>query len=279
MQLQFPTGSNHLTKADARILDYISQNTEEVLFLSIGQLANRLQLADATVSRFVRHVGCADYRELRQLVKRQSAAGPGPAAKMAETLNRETGFTLDAWMRRQQLLLQKTLEELRSDQFAQAVRAVQEARHVWIHAKNASASPGQLLFFRARRLGIPVTLLPSGGSELLEGLAQVQKDDLVILFCLSKLSREGQTILDYSREAGFRTLSFSGRSYVPADEQADINLFVSRGEPNEYHSMTAPSALVDALIVALSESMGTEAGLRLERLHQLKEKYAAKQSL
>ena len=60
MQLQFPTGSNHLTKADARILDYISQNTEEFLFLSIGQLANRLQLADATVSRFVRHVGCAD---------------------------------------------------------------------------------------------------------------------------------------------------------------------------------------------------------------------------
>ncbi|MEF2795307.1 MAG: MurR/RpiR family transcriptional regulator, partial [Hydrogeniiclostridium sp.] len=176
MQLQFPTGSNHLTKADARILDYISQNTEEFLFLSIGQLANRLQLADATVSRFVRHVGCADYRELRQLVKRQSAPGPGPAAKMAETLNRETGFTLDAWMRRQQLLLQKTLEELRSDQFAQAVRAVQEARHVWIHAKNASASPGQLLFFRARRLGIPVTLLPSGGSELLEGLAQVQQD-------------------------------------------------------------------------------------------------------
>lgn len=107
----------------------------------------------------------------------------------------------------------------------------------------------------------------------------MQQDDLVVLFCLSKLSREGQTILDYSREAGFRTLSFSGRSYVPADEQADINLFVSRGEPNEYHSMTAPSALVDALIVALSESMGTEAGLRLERLHQLKEKYAAKQSL
>ena len=45
---------------------------------------------------------------------------------------------------------------------------MKDAKHILIHAKNASASIGQLLFFRLRRLGLHVSLVPSGGSEVLE---------------------------------------------------------------------------------------------------------------
>ena len=154
------------------------------------------------------------------------------------------------------------------------MRALLAARRVFIHAKSASASLGQLLFFRLRRLGIEVALLPSGGSEVLEGLAQVRADDLVVLFSFSKLSREGRILLQYQREIGYRTLSFSSRAFLPEGERADINLFVYRGEAKEYHSMAAPAALVDALVVALSQQMGAESAQRLGRLHAMKRAYA-----
>lgn len=57
MQLRFPRMPEQLTRADALILDYISNNTEGFLFSSIGQLARALSLSEATISRFVRHVG------------------------------------------------------------------------------------------------------------------------------------------------------------------------------------------------------------------------------
>lgn len=154
------------------------------------------------------------------------------------------------------------------------MRALLAARRVFIHAKSASASLGQLLFFRLRRLGIEVALLPSGGSEVLEGLAQVRADDLVVLFSFSKLSREGRILLQCQREIGYRTLSFSSRAFLPEGERADINLFVYRGEAKEYHSMAAPAALVDALVVALSQQMGAESAQRLGRLHAMKRAYA-----
>ena len=91
-----------------------------------------------------------------------------------------------------------------------------------------------------------MSLLPSGGSELLEGLAQAGEGDLVVLFSFSKVSWEGRTILDYQKQAGYRTLAFTSRSYLPEDQRADINLFAYRGEPKEYHSMAAPAALLDA---------------------------------
>lgn len=127
--------------------------------------------------------------------------------------------------------------------------------------------------FRLRRLGIEAILLPSGGSEVLEGLSQARSDDLVVLFSFSKVSREGRMILAYQRQAGYRTLAFTSRSYLPEDERADMNLFVYRGEAKEYHSMTAPAALVDALVVAVSEKLGDEAVQRLSSLHRLKKAY------
>lgn len=272
MQLQYPQLPEQLTRADSKLLDYIANHTDEFLFSSIGQLARRLELSEATVSRFVRHVGCRDYKELKQVVMRQSALD-GPAARLAGTIGGEE-FTAGAWLRRQQAYLQKTLENLDENAVQSAVQALAEARRVFIHARSASSSLAQLLFFRLRRLGIEVSLLPSGGSEVLEGLAQVQREDLVVLFSLSKVSQEGKVILRTQKEVGYRTLAFCSRMYVPEEERADIQLFAYRGEEGEYHSMAAPAALVDALVVALSQRMGAESARRLSRLHQMKKAYA-----
>ena len=272
MQLQYPQLPEQLTRADSKLLDYIANHTDEFLFSSIGQLARRLELSEATVSRFVRHVGCRDYKELKQVVMRQSALD-GPAARLAGTIGGEE-FTAGAWLRRQQAYLQKTLENLDENAVQSAVQALAEARRVFIHARSASSSLAQLLFFRLRRLGIEVSLLPSGGSEVLEGLAQVEREDLVVLFSLSKVSQEGKVILRTQKEVGYRTLAFCSRMYVPEEERADIQLFAYRGEEGEYHSMAAPAALVDALVVALSQRMGAESARRLSRLHQMKKAYA-----
>ena len=272
MTLHFPNMQEQLTRADNRILDYISGNVEVFLFSSIGELARQTGVSEATISRFVRHMGCADFKELKRLVMEQTS-GEGPAAKLAQTLGDKDGFTAGSFIRLQQLYLEKTLEGLSEEEFQAAGEAVLGAHRVFIHAKSASASLGRLLLFRLRRLGIEALLLPSGGSELLEGLAQVREDDLVLMFSLSKVSREGRIILDYSRQVGYGTAAFVSRSFIPEDERADIHLYAYRGEEKEYHSMTGPAVLVDALVLYISHQMGAQAIQNLSALHKLKNKY------
>ena len=64
MDLRLPTPAGELTRAEQKILDYINTNTDTFLFSSIGQLAQRLEISNATVSRFARHVGCRDFKAL-----------------------------------------------------------------------------------------------------------------------------------------------------------------------------------------------------------------------
>ena len=78
--------------------------TEDVDAL-LQQLAQQLELSDATVSRFARHVGCRDFKALKALVMEQAS---GPAVKMAGTLQQEESFSPQSWLTRQQEDLEKT---------------------------------------------------------------------------------------------------------------------------------------------------------------------------
>ena len=154
-----------------------------------------------------------------------------------------------------------------------AVRAVNSADRVFLYAKNASVSMTMLLEFRLRRIGVDVRRIPSGGTEMLEGLAAAGKGDLVILFGFSKVSREGRVILEHAKTAGYRTLLFTGRLHPAAGPRADINLVVFRGEDNEYHSMSAAAAVADALVIAVSDARGSGAAQALNGVKTLKERY------
>lgn len=272
MCLDFPNMPDKLTPAEQRLLEFIEGNWEEFLFMSIGQFSERMEISEATISRFARHLGCQDFKQLKTMVMEQNHL-EGPAGKMAGTLLADDSFQAIKYMQKQQIYLNKTMEQLEEPVFENAISEIKNAKRIFIHAKSASTAVGELFFFRLRRLGLQVIKFPSAGSEMLEGLAQVEAGDLVISFGFSKTSLEGRTILDYQKESGYRTMLFTSRIYLPKEEQADVNLYVYRGEEKEYHSMTTAIALVDTLVVAVSEQLGKDGTDRLQRIHKLKQIY------
>ena len=273
MPITFPSMPDKLTANEAALLEFINQHSDRFLFLSIAQLAETLSMSEATVSRFARHVGCRDFKHLKQVVLAQTQTRTGPADKLAATLAEGDGAPLPHWLEQQRYCLEKTEALLDPAEFHRAVQAIVEARRVFVYAKNASRSMAELLRFRLRRIGVDVRLLAGAGNELLEGLAAAGPGDLVVVFSFSKRSTEGAILLDWQREAGFRTLLFTGQLSPLPDPQPDIRLFVYRGEANEYHSMAAPAAIVDALVLGVSAKLGDRAVDRLARLRALKQRY------
>ena len=273
MPITFPSMPEKLTANEAALLEFINQHSDRFLFLSIAQLAETLSMSEATVSRFARHVGCRDFKHLKQVVLAQTQTRTGPADKLAATLAEGDGAPLPHWLEQQRYCLEKTEALLDPAEFHRAVQAIVEARRVFVYAKNASRSMAELLRFRLRRSGVDVRLLAGAGNELLEGLAAAGPGDLVVVFSFSKRSTEGAILLDWQREAGYRTLLFTGQLSPLPDPQPDIRLFVYRGEANEYHSMAAPAAIVDALVLGVSAKLGDRAVDRLARLRALKQRY------
>lgn len=259
------------TDSDIRFAEFIEASGEELLFMNIGQVAERTGMSEATISRSVRHLGFSDFKDLKKsLISEKTSSGA--AGKMAGTLAKED-FAPDNLFVWQQNYLKRTADKLTEEELMKAVSYMQEARRIYIFAKNASGSMAQLLFFRLRRMGVDVSLLPSGGSEIVEGLSRVGKEDLIILFGFTKISKEGRLILDCKRDIGYKVLTLTSRNHIPEEEQGDVNLYVYRGEPREYHSMVAAAAIVDILVLTLAEKMKADAAKHLTRIENLKQKY------
>lgn len=272
MEWLMPDEDSKYTKSDLKIMDFIENHTEEFLFTSIGQLAKQLEMSEATISRFVRHIGYSDFKEMKSHVVSRKV-GKGPARKIAGTLMKNQGFDMRQWLSYQQECLERTQSQIDSTEMEKAMSAIMNARRIFIHAKNASTAAGQLLFFRLRRLGYNVSMIPSGGSEVIEGIAHASEHDLVIIFSYSKVSAEGRMILDYAKTAGYSTLAFTSRLYAPSDQRADINIYVYRGEKEEYHSMTTAIAMIDAMVLALSEHTSATSAEQLNKVEKLKKLY------
>lgn len=61
-------------------------------------------------------------------------------------------------------------------------------------------------------------------------------------------------------------MAFTSRLYVPDKQKADMHLYIYQGEEKEYRSMSAPIAVVDGLVLALSERMGAESAQWLDKV-------------
>ena len=153
------------TDAERLIMDFIAHSPTEFLVMSIQQVSGRLGVSDATVSRFARHAGFRDFKELKATV---AASTLGPAEKIAASI--EGGPTSPrAFLERQQSYLGITAERIDEKAFTQAARTLAGASLVLIHGKGAASCCAELLRFRLSRFSKRVVVVPPAGSELFEG--------------------------------------------------------------------------------------------------------------
>lgn len=269
---QFPIEGISYTKAEQKIIDYIYQNLYNILFLSIGQLADLLHVSEATISRFVRHAGFADFKALKNAIA-QHLGQESPSEKLSTTITKDHSNELFSLMQYQQHCISKTLELINEDEFLATLNAILKAQHIYLYGKGAAKSLCCLLQFRFNRFGKKVTLLPSGGSELFEDLVHITSQDLILLFSFQKLSSEAKVILQHAKDCHCPSSLFTSKIYDQPTHRADYNLYVYRGEAKEYHSMTVPIALIDTLVIMLGSRMGASAMTHLDALHHLKQHY------
>ncbi|OUP85837.1 hypothetical protein B5F07_04015 [Lachnoclostridium sp. An169] len=270
------------TRTEQKIINFIIENPESFIHMTIGEVARHIGTSDPTISRFARHCGYDDFKGLKNSVfEHISEEGDhSPAGKLISTIGKlnsaaEEGApgTPENFLRHQQFCIEKTLSFLNPAVLEQAVSAIINADTIYLYAKGAALSMAQLLDFRLRRFGIRTVILPPGSSELFEYMNLFTKRDLVILFGFQKTPREAEVLLKYQSETGFPCIFFTSRLYHSFSSASDIiTLYVYRGEPSDYHSMAAPAALLDALVVMIGAKL-ENSGENLDRLYQLKEHY------
>ncbi|QGH35825.1 SIS domain-containing protein [Gracilibacillus salitolerans] len=266
--LPFSIEKEQLTPSQMKIANYISKHLQQVLLSTETEIAHEVGVSIATVSRFWSIIGYQNLKDFKKQMKKKLEVSPAGKIKRVPA-HPSYYLTLEKSLS----LLQETFDNMDQTRFQQALDLLNRAKHVYIFASGPSKGLGALLVYRMRRFGISVHLIEHHGNELLEELIHFKSEDVIIVFAFGRLLPEAKVILDYQREVHFQTIMITDQLVADFTSLSTITLFASRGDANEFHSMVAPTILVENLILGLSVKEHDTNIQRLEHLSKLRKKY------
>jgi DNA-binding MurR/RpiR family transcriptional regulator len=270
LDLDIPLES--MTGSQKKIADFISKNPARLAYLNEKEIADDLGISSATVSRFWRTIGFANIKEFKNHLRLKMDTTP--ANKLEDILSKTDKHGLQKEMFHLATnYLNETMNYLSSEQFQQAVSALDSARTIYLYGPGPCECLVGLLEFRLNRLGYNIKKMPKSGHELFEVLANVTGDDVIMLFGFVNMLREMRVLLDYSGKIGSTTILVTDLLVSEMIEMSDIVFYTARGELWEFHSMVAPLVLVESLIVGVSQQNEQKSLAKLNSLHRLRKDY------
>jgi DNA-binding MurR/RpiR family transcriptional regulator len=263
-----------LTKSEKRIANYLNQNQDEAAFLSAGEIADRLQLSEATMVRFARSLGFDSYPAMRVALQDNFRHRLTHSSRLRSRLDdlREAGDIFERVVASEIDYLTEALQTLDRKAFNSTVELLRTHQRIFVFGLGPSISLVDLLEIRLTRSARQVIPLNSSGREMLEPMLLMNSSDLLIAIGFFNLTPSLQMVLEYANQHKTPVILLTDTLGPMVGDKADVVLAARRGPVSSFHSLTVPMTVINALLLALTAADQDKVMTNLDKLDQLRER-------
>jgi DNA-binding MurR/RpiR family transcriptional regulator len=262
-----------LTKSQQRIASYLLVSYDEATFLSAADLAERLNVSEATVVRFAKAIGYDGFPTMRRHLQELFRARFTPAARLQHKLSElagSQGHVLPKVIDMEVQYLTEAAHSIEPTDFDRAVDILLSGQRIFVFSSGPAAILADLAELRLRRLGILTIAMTESGRHLLEKLQLLQPEDVVLVAGFHHVRPEIVAVLDYARTTDCRSILLTDTLGPALRDKPDVILAARRGPVSTFHSLTVPMSVLNALILAVAMARPDESLTALNRLQQLR---------
>jgi DNA-binding MurR/RpiR family transcriptional regulator len=262
-----------LTRSQQRIASYLLASYDEAAFLPATDLAQRLQVSEATLVRFAQAIGYDGFRELRRCLQGLYRDQATPASRLQHKLGElasKQGHVLSKVLDMEVQYLTEASHSIDPADFDRAVQVLLGGERIFVFGSGPSGILADLAELRLRRLGILTIAMTESGRHLLEKLQLLQAGDAVLATGFNYVRPELVGVLEHARATGCRSILLTDTLGPVLRSKADVILAARRGPVSTFHSLTVPMAVLNALILAVAMARPEESLAALNRLQQLR---------
>ncbi|MFC4945536.1 MurR/RpiR family transcriptional regulator [Pseudonocardia sp. GCM10023141] len=266
--LQQLFGDHRFTPAQRRIAAYLVAHRADAAYLTISELAERAEVSQPSVTRFVALLGFDGYPRFRKHLRTAEPAAGASAErnKFQRAIDRDAG-NLAALRTR---LADDTA-------LAAAGRRLVASEPLVVMGFRVSGPLAALFGYLAAKIHPDVRVLDAGGSVLGDRLRHAQRCGAatVLLFALPRYPCEARAALLQARDLGLHTVLLTDKPVSALTADADDVLSAGVAGELVFDSHAAVMSLSVALLEAMADAAGAAAQQRLE----IFEEYAADQGI
>lgn len=259
----------------------LETHQHDIALLSMRDLARRCDLPPATFSRLARALGFDDFGALRDICVnhlRQQADGfagrasalqgdDAPGASDAERISMAIGAHVQSAFSAANLAALDTV-----------AAALCKARRVYLLGARSCLALTHAFGYAAQLFDDKVTLCAGNGNTLADPLRFCkggEGGDIVIAVTFDPYTREVVEAMQYAHARGARLVYVTDSAIAPGAELAWQQLVAPVAIPSFFHSLAAPLALLDALLMTWFRHAGPTALAHLaDSDAQLKQQHA-----
>lgn len=256
-----------LSKSEAVVAEYISENPAEVINLSVSALADCCGVSEPTVIRACRNIGFSGYQALKiALIQSLNApiqcAGEEVTAKddLPSAIQKVFAAAVDA--------INLTRDNLNISDMEKAADALLNARRILIFGVGGSSAVASDVEHKFSRLGLDAVAYSDLNLQAIVSTF-AKKEDVVFSISHSGSSKAVVDNTKIAKSNGATIISLSSMGKSPLTELADISLFTSANETRyrivAISSRIAELTIIDALYSYMSFRTGNEENLKIEK--------------
>lgn len=240
-------------RGEKKIADWIFDNQQELIRLSISELAERCGCGEATIVRFSRRLGLVGYQELKISIARETSGGDA-AVDEGMTKEDSCGELFAKACAGIQSSLEHTKKILNAAALEQAVEKIMQAGRVAVFGLGNSASVAMDAQHKLLRAGLDAAAYTDNHLQAIAA-SHLKPGDVAIGISHSGSSVDIVEALRLAREAGAVTICITNLGKSPILKQSDIVLCTA-SEETKYttfgmNSRIAQLAIIDAIYVYL----------------------------
>jgi DNA-binding MurR/RpiR family transcriptional regulator len=270
--------ANHyasLTKSEKRIADFLRRNRDDAAFYSAGEIAQQLDLSEATMVRFARSLGYASYPAMRDTLQDKFRSLLTHSMRIRSRLEnlREAGDIFERLVASEITFLTEAIQTLDRKALNAAVELIRTHQRVFVFGMGPSNSLVDLLEIRLTRSARHVIPLRTSGQELLEALLLMKKEDLLIAIGFFKVNPALQMVLEHANKHETPVIFVTDTLGPLLGDKATVVLAARRGPVSSFHSLTIPMTIINTLLLALSSVDQENVLGTLDKLDNLRDRF------
>ncbi|GAB3565782.1 MurR/RpiR family transcriptional regulator [Amycolatopsis endophytica] len=244
-----------LASGQLRIAHLLLADPEGTAYRGISEAARQLEVRESTVQRFANSLGLPGYPDIMELC-RTWVAEQAQLARRAEHANEteSPGGLLSATLRQEQTNLARTFGNLERPSWSRAVELLATTPRVHVMGLRECGAVADLAAQRLREILPAVHRL--GGGPLPDELKELCEDEVLLAISVRRYAADTVRVAAYARETGLPVVALTDNPASPLAESAEVALFAETDGVSRSRSLTALTALAQALVTEVALSLG-----------------------
>lgn len=264
-----------LPKQQKKIADFVLTGFSEVIYFSVGRMAEAIGVSAASIVRFARTLGFTGFLDFQEAFFEYHKKIHSPGGRVQHLMEglQSAEINYRTITEKEIRYLQSSVNRISDDTYQKAVDLICKAHTVHILGVGPNEMLGSHLAFRLRRFSVNCFHHTHGDSLLAEELLTLQSGDAALAYDFSRVSNELKIFIDIMKKKRVPVILITDIPNPAITKDCELVFCAERGPQGSFHSPLVPLAVTNALLVGVAYKKDKKALQTLELLENYRQQY------